>query len=401
MPLILHEELFFTEVNHLITRYKQSSIPTDLAQSVSDTNLLLQETENKIVLLEEIFLQGLLSIHHQEEQIVWVSNIQRMIRVFSNAVYAWRKQLTAMHHAALKKELTQRTEQFLSAMQSFMDSLQNEHAALFDDTQLVSDYEAESLRRKFSIQLKRLNKNLSSRSKANEKLKKIACLPLEEFITTSPERHSHSFISFLKNLISSIENIPFSGDAEMDTELLMNCLIIVNYNEIGFVQNGQELILQRIKEVEDPASQLEFLILQQKQLHLLLRDNRSGYYKSAAHVSDTFDCFLEEEIRYRSRKMPASMSSVVETGKPVTVRVSIPVSSIAILLRLLVDKGAVETDNQTQFLKMIAAYLKNKKDESLSPENLRNKYYSPPANQLIAVKELLFDMIKGINSLLR
>ena len=118
-------------------------------------------------------------------------------------------------------------------------------------------------------------------------------------------------------------------------------------------------------------------------------------------MSDTLDCFMEEEIRYLSRKMPAAKSSVVETGKPVTVRVSIPVSSIAILLRLLVDKGAVETDNQTQFLKMITAYLRNKNDESFSPENLRNKYYSPPANHLISVKELLFDMIKGINSLLR
>jgi len=401
IPLPLHEILFFTEINQLIIRFKQFSVPTNSSGSVTEINDLFEEAEKKIPLLEGYFLQGLLSFHQQEEQLVWVSNIQRMIRIFSDAVYSSRKQLTAIHHAALKTQWMQKTEQFLSAIQSFMDSLQKEHAGLFDDSQLISHYEADTLRREFSVQLKQLYKNLSLKSKADEKLKKIACLPFEEFIAASTERQAHSFISFLKELISSIENISFTGDAGKDTELLMNCLIVVNYNEIGFIQKGWELILQRIKELEDTASQLECLYLQQKQLHLLLRDNRSGYYKSAAPVSDTLDCFMEEEIRYLSRKMPTRISSLIETGKPVTVRVSIPVSSIAILLRLLVDKGAIETDNQTQFIKMIAAYLKNKNDESFSSENLRNKYYSPPANHLIAVKELLFDMIKGINSLLR
>jgi len=403
MPLILHEEeLFFTEINHLITRYKQSPVPTELAESVSDTNLLLQETEKKITLLEGVFLEGLLTAHHRKDQIIWISNMQRMVRIFSDAVYGWRKQLIAMHQTTLKKEWMHRTEKFLSAMQSFNEFLQKDYSSLFDDSQLISNYEQDQFWIAVSCRLKKLNKRWNAVCKADPRLVEIALLPVLKFQQSEDlQFHDHQNISFLRKLLTNLEMIDFKGTVEKDNQLLRDGLMRINYNHPMFLLYRQDHIRKAVDSKSNSRDQLLYLWQEKKQLQQILYENNKGYNNKNESAHVVLDHFLEYEIYYLERTINTLHEPAPSYDKTPIAIFTIPASSIGILLRVMVDIGVIKTSNLTQMLIRLIPFIQTKKKDPLTEGGFRNDFYSTNRQELNSVKDLLFEMIKGVNRLER
>ena len=65
----------------------------------------------------------------------------------------------------------------------------------------------------------------------------------------------------------------------------------------------------------------------------------------------------------------------------------------------MVDGGVIKAQNQTDFLKLVAMIIQTDYATVISAESLRNKYYAPERNNLITVKDILFNLIKQMKRL--
>ena len=97
---------------------------------------------------------------------------------------------------------------------------------------------------------------------------------------------------------------------------------------------------------------------------------------------------LEEEIKEHPAGAAATAPNVqlpISTG--------ISVSQLAVMLRLMIDTGMIQYNNQSELIKKIAGTFQTPKASVISADSLRTKYYSPEKAALEIVKEYLFKMV--------
>ena len=391
---------YFIGISHLITRYKNTLTLPVVQEEVSLLHELLVDTETQLQLLDESFRDSCLEIMHPGKMKRWCNSIQMLVVLFSDTLFLFKQMLHKHDHRERKNEWTNKLEDFLSILQTFLFDLLNADTENFDASKFVSLYEADGLRVSLSTQIKKIRRQWKTISKADEALERIALSPFEEFINeTCGQRHSYDFISFLKNLSAQLEKTVFSGCTEKDKALLIECLIRTNFNAPDFIKYNKMQLMQLLNANENTETRLDFLYTQQNHLHQIVTERKNGYYQQKASATEQLDCFLEDEIIYLKRKIPVLSAALQEAKKPVVLHFNIPVDSIAILLRMMVETGIIKTSNLSQMINTIVPFLQSKHKENIRPESFRNKYYSPDLNHVNAVKDLLYEMIKGLRGL--
>ncbi len=391
---------YFIGISHLITRYKNTLTLPVTQEEERLFHELLVSTETQLQLLDESFRDSCLEIIHPEKMKRWCNTIQMLVVLFSDTLFLFKQMLQKHDHRERKNEWTNKMEDFLSILQTFLFDLQEGYTENFDASKFVSLYEADRLRITFSTQIKRIHKQWKTISGADEALQKIALLPFEEFINeTCGQKHSNVFISFLKNLSAQLEKIVFSGCAEKDNALVIECLIRTNFNDPDFIKYDKEQLLQSLNANENTETRLDFLYTQQNHLHQITTERNKGYYQQTPSAGDQLDCFLEDEISYIERKVTALSPALKDTKKNVVLHFNIPVDSIAILLRMMVETGIIKTSNLTQMFKTVVPALQSKNKENITINSFHNKYHSPDLNHINVVKDILYEMIKGLRGL--
>ena len=72
---------------------------------------------------------------------------------------------------------------------------------------------------------------------------------------------------------------------------------------------------------------------------------------------------------------------------------SLSVPQLGFFIKLLVDTGVVNNKNQTELLKTITKTIRTHRNETISLDSLRNKYYNVDKSTTETVKDKLFNMI--------
>ena len=180
---------------------------------------------------------------------------------------------------------------------------------------------------------------------------------------------------------------------------MIECLISTNFNDPDFIKYDKEQLLQSLNANENTETRLDFLYTQQNHLHQITTERNKGYYQQTPSAGDQLDCFLEDEISYIERKVTALSPALKDTKKNVVLHFNIPVDSIAILLRMMVETGIIKTSNLTQMFKTVVPALQSKNKENITINSFHNKYHSPDLNHINVVKDILYEMIKGLRGL--
>ena len=87
------------------------------------------------------------------------------------------------------------------------------------------------------------------------------------------------------------------------------------------------------------------------------------------------------------------MLPLQQNEKTEPVFTSLSVAQLAFLIKLLVDTGIINNKNQTELLKTISKTICTHRNEAISADSLRNKYYNVDKNTTDAVKNMLIDMV--------
>lgn len=78
---------------------------------------------------------------------------------------------------------------------------------------------------------------------------------------------------------------------------------------------------------------------------------------------------------------------------------NLSVAQLAAMIRLLVETGVLDCPNQTQLLKNISQNFTTRRQQEISPESLRQKYYQRDGATVSIVRSYLMNMLQELNPL--
>ena len=76
----------------------------------------------------------------------------------------------------------------------------------------------------------------------------------------------------------------------------------------------------------------------------------------------------------------------------------ISVSHLAFLFRAFIEAGVIQNKNTSELIRFLSKYVKTKKQESISFESFRIKYYSVESGTKDAVKKTLQSVLNFISN---
>ncbi len=107
-----------------------------------------------------------------------------------------------------------------------------------------------------------------------------------------------------------------------------------------------------------------------------------------------------EEIYFLEKKHQLTMSVTMpkqENEKTEPIYTSLSVPQLAFFVKLLVDTGVVHNRNQTELLKTISKTIRTNRNEIISAESLRNKYYNVDKAATDSVKNVIINLLNQVN----
>lgn len=85
-----------------------------------------------------------------------------------------------------------------------------------------------------------------------------------------------------------------------------------------------------------------------------------------------------------------------ESEKTEPIFTSLSVSQLAFFVKLLADSGLLNNKNKTEVLKTITQIIRNQRNETISIDSLRNKYYSVDKTTMDSVKDVIIILLNQI-----
>ena len=214
--------------------------------------------------------------------------------------------------------------------------------------------------------------------------KQIQCLHL--YPTSFHQLH---FISQLLQLKDK-KRMPIVVSAVFSISELY--LLEQGYNEEDFL----DYLLEKMKTAAENAVSVTIYWEEQRKLVLQLRKKNNQLYQ----VNQP-DCFTEllrhieaEVLFLQNIQSQEKIVNKGNTDKLIPCKFS--VGQLALLMRLFVEQEWISPDNQTEFFQLIASSIMMGNKGQISPQSLRNKYYTPDKASIKAVKDLLYELLKEL-----
>lgn len=91
---------------------------------------------------------------------------------------------------------------------------------------------------------------------------------------------------------------------------------------------------------------------------------------------------LDDQLK---EKLPSANVTVDESGKITT---PLSVAQLAYTLRVLIETGTLETDNLSNLFRFASEHISTTRQEEISFDSIRNKFYKPAT----ATKEAVLDL---------
>lgn len=200
--------------------------------------------------------------------------------------------------------------------------------------------------------------------------------------------HRSSYLQFAFEQL-----LPVTDDASFT-----DCLYRINFNLplcIQYVQQQTEAALSPALAVSE---KIKLLYSRRKKLLLLQPVPDKVLCYGAAGLRQVMLEWLEEEIDFTEREyihihtaLPAK-KQLLRASKAINIRLSAP--EIALVARLLLEKGLFTATDRPALLRQIAAYFTSKgtNGKQLSWESLNSKYSAVEQSTVLSVRTLLFDL---------
>ena len=253
--------------------------------------------------------------------------------------------------------------------------------------------------KEFTLEVSAIKK---SKNYSNHEMVKVALLPLEKIISNENSKISFHLVYYFKELLKEIGNFINSVDHVAEVHSFRKNLVYINLNSLGFADFLISEINHEVDQIEQNVDKIDKLFWFLKMYNQTPVRPSIAYLPKQKSIKDFMIEWLLEEICYLEKKEQLSGNGTAMTitqEKNFKVVTELSVSQVACLIRLLVKTGVIKNKNQKQLIEFYAAYTQSKKQENISFESFRSKFYNIEESSKQDIRDLMIRLLNEIRKL--
>lgn len=284
-----------------------------------------------------------------------------------------------------------------NSLEDLLTFIETYFSKYFDQSQKIPDAYVQLEKKSFIEKLEEI-KSMTQDRNLDFTLTEIIFDPVQRFVNAASEKDiSYRRLMYLKQLLRDMKNLLADPPEEDIFTSVFKLLAYLNFNSRKFVIYATNCIGREVKDQISLADQLEKLrhwlkILNQNHVKpcFALKNNNPS-------VQEQVSIWLTEEINYHEKRKQ-QLSLMLPPAEPlqeafkVTTIFSVP--QLAFTIRLLKDVGIVTNRNQTELIRFFSKNFGSARNENISAESLRIKYYNVEKSTVSSVQALLIKMVE-------
>jgi hypothetical protein len=320
---------------------------------------------------------------------LFVQQYQSEIILLLDKLFIIKKQFPGSNHTLLFNAI-------LSSLDELLNHIELRYIRFFNQDQKLPDSSLIVIQQEISKELKTITKFLPK--SMDLQLAGIILKPIKAFVKTKNGSISYRQMIYIKNLVKEISLLPLQESISIDS--IIESLIYVNFNSASFIKYAIDKIINDLNSA--PSSEKRVLLsIQLKKTNQLFLKPGVALHQNKLSTKERIQSWLLEELNYMEahqtlfiRPSPSHVAEPEESS----LHTSLSVQQLALWIRTAKDVGMITNQNQSALLKTVARIFKTPHSESISHESLRSKYYIPENGAKQAVKNMLMDMFKKVQT---
>jgi hypothetical protein len=213
---------------------------------------------------------------------------------------------------------------------------------------------------------------------------------------------SYGLMTYLNDFVREIEKVRDSNREHAFSITLKEVLIAFNFNSLPVVHYLVSIILKDVEKIESVKDKIECLYLWQKLINQVPGNPVHAFTDKRDAVNHFLNNWTQEEIRFYEKTLLlfsgvylGTIPGIANTGFKIETDLS--VSQIACVVRILMECDIFRNDNVREILNFLAEHIRSKKQENISAESLRLKYYNIEESTREQVRKILFRLLEKSN----
>lgn len=212
-------------------------------------------------------------------------------------------------------------------------------------------------------------------------------------------RITYGLTVYLEKLFLEIEKIWAINKEYSHSISLRDILIAFNFNSLAVVHYLVSTIIEDVKKVEPVKDKIERLNLWFKQVNQVPVNSAYSFNESREGIRQYLNNWIQEEISFYEKSLllfSGAYPAGIQEGKRggFKIETELAVTQIACFVRLFMDCGIFKKSNIREIISFLAEHIRSKKQENISAESFRLKYYNIEESTRESVRNLLFQMLK-------
>jgi hypothetical protein len=243
---------------------------------------------------------------------------------------------------------------------------------------------------------------LYKKSQIDPRLTAIMLEPFNKFINEENQaRSTYREVEYLKTLHKEYSKILIAWQNEMLQINIIDQLLYLNFNKNAFITYYTKIIANDISTSDSIPDQIQQLAWWLKIVTQVRTRPEMAYKTKHLSAKEQVLNWIIAEITFLEKKQLIEVVTkpqpAVSSWFPLLVQTSLSVKQAALLIRLMFDVLILKTDNKTKFLNRLAGILKTNKNEKISENNFRTRFYNIEPGAIEGVKDWLIKMLNQLN----
>ena len=231
------------------------------------------------------------------------------------------------------------------------------------------------------------------------RLIEIALFPIDDFMDEGPRKNiTYRRLIYFKGLMQDLNSLLQSGgETDLKSEVIQ-LLVYRNFNSHYLLVYLTATIRLEVQSQPTLSAQMDKFNYWTKLFNQFHVKPGSALKYDMSSIKDQLVTWLEQEITYLEKKkqltLPLASPEQGSEADNFKVQTNLSVAQLALFIRLLKELGYVENKNQTELLTFFARHLGSVRNENISPDSLRAKYYNIERTAVNSVQAILTKMIE-------
>lgn len=290
--------------------------------------------------------------------------------------------------------------QILNILESLQQYLLTEYPAYCNRRHPVSLYTQKKTIKYFR---RKLSEFLEQKNRADNELVRIVLSPFRRLVRNKKPHLSFASRQYMFRLMKILLlHLSVSSEQKDRAKTLQENLYAINFNSIDFFNYCKKQVQDDIQNMDSQKDQIEKLYFHLKIVSQQPIDTSTCFNTKRTNAKDFISHWILEEICFLEKRMlllarPGTDQQLVDQNFKIVTELS--VAQVACFIRLLVESGVIKNKNRKELITFYAVYTQSKKQENISPESFRMRFYNIEESARLEIRSTIIQLLNHINRL--